>query len=145
AGVRCGGRTSVNWPTWLAGGVAAMTGLIFPWSRIFIVVLAVAALTALWLMLNHTYAGLRVKAVMQNRAMAACLGVSTRKVDAVTFALRTALAGVAGCALALIRPGHPGGGKTDNRDSFIGLVPRAARKLMGAAVAPCTRAVSANP
>src|SRR5262249_24032526 len=104
-----GDQTSVNAPTWFRGGVEAMPGLIFPWSRIFIVALAGASLIALWLVLNYTFAGLRVQAVMQNRAMAACLGISTRKVDAVTFALGTALAGVAGGALRLIRPLAPRG------------------------------------
>jgi urea transport system permease protein len=130
-----GDQTSVNSPTWFRGGVEAMAGLIFPWSRIFIVVVAVAALAALWLLLNHTYAGLRVQAVMQNRAMAACLGVSTRKVDAVTFALGTALAGVAGCALALIGTVDPEVGKTYIVDSFMVVVLGGVGKLLGTVVA----------
>src|SRR5207244_1043527 len=80
---------------------------------------ALAALGALWVLLYRSYAGLKVRAVMQNRAMAACLGVSTRKVDAVTFALGTALAGVAGCALALIGTVDPEVGKTYIVDSFM--------------------------
>lgn len=133
-----GDQTSVNAPTWFRGGVEAMTGLIFPWSRIFIVGLAVASLIALWLVLNHTYAGLRVQAVMQNRAMAACLGVSTRKVDAVTFALGTALAGVAGCALALIGTVDPEVGKTYIVDSFMVVVLGGVGKLLGTVVASFT-------
>src|SRR5207247_3086737 len=91
-----GDQTSVNSPTWLRGGAEVLTGLIFPWSRIFIVVLALAALGALWLLLYRSYAGLNVRAVMQNRAMAACLGVSTRRVDAVAFSLGPGSSGVAG-------------------------------------------------
>src|SRR5207253_11297853 len=97
-----GDQTSVNSPTWFRGGVEVLTGLIFPWSRIFIVGLALVALGALWLLLYRSSAGLHARAVTQTRAMAACLGVSTRRVDAVTFALGTALAGVAGCAVALV-------------------------------------------
>jgi len=130
-----GDQTSVNSPTWFRGGVEVLTGLIFPWSRIFIVGLALVALGALWLLLYRSYAGLNVRAVMQNRAMAACLGVSTRRVDAVTFALGTALAGVAGCALALIGTVDPEVGKTYIVDSFMVVVLGGVGKLVGTVVA----------
>ncbi|PYM65404.1 MAG: urea ABC transporter permease subunit UrtB [Candidatus Rokuibacteriota bacterium] len=137
-----GDQTSVNSPTWLRGGVEVLTGLIFPWSRIFIVVLALAALGALWLLLYRSYAGLNVRAVMQNRAMAACLGVSTRRVDAVTFSLGTALAGVAGCALALIGTVDPEVGKTYIVDSFMVVVLGGVGKLVGTVVAAVCIGVS---
>ncbi len=130
-----GDQTSVNSPTWFRGGVEAMTGLVFPSSRIFIIGLALLALGALWFVLNRTHAGMKVRAVMQNRAMAACLGVSTRKVDAVTFALGTALAGVAGCALALIGTVDPEVGKTYIVDSFMVVVLGGVGKLVGTVVA----------
>src|SRR3989442_12646118 len=114
-----GDQTSVNSPTWFRGGVEVLTGLIFPWSRIFIVGLALVALGALWLLLYRSYAGLNVRAVMQNRAMAACLGVSTRRGDAGTFALGTALARVGGGAPPGIGTGGPPGGKTYNPDPFM--------------------------
>ena len=137
-----GDQTSVNSPTWFRGGVEVLTGLIFPWSRIFIVVLALAALGALWLLLYRSYAGLNVRAVMQNRAMAACLGVSTRRVDAVTFSLGTALAGVAGCALALIGTVDPEVGKTYIVDSFMVVVLGGVGKLVGTVVAAVCIGVS---
>ena len=137
-----GDQTSVNSPTWLRGGVEVLTGLIFPWSRIFIVGLALVALGALWLLLYRSYAGLNVRAVMQNRAMAACLGVSTRRVDAVTFSLGTALAGVAGCALALIGTVDPEVGKTYIVDSFMVVVLGGVGKLVGTVVAAVCIGVS---
>jgi urea transport system permease protein len=103
--------------------------------RIFIVALALAALVALWLLLQRTYPGLKVRAVMQNRAMASALGVSTRRIDAVTFALGTALAGVAGCALALIGTVDPEVGKTYIVDSFMVVVLGGVASLMGTVVA----------
>jgi len=112
-----------------------MRGLIFPWSRIFIVVLALASLGALSLLLHRSYAGLRVRAVMQNRGMASCLGVSTRKIDALTFALGTALAGVGGCALALIGTVDPEVGKTYIVDAFMVVVLGGVGKLLGTVVA----------
>ncbi len=130
-----GDQTSVNSPTWFRGGVEVMRGLIFPWSRIFIVGLALLSLAALYFLLHRSYAGLRVRAVMQNRGMASCLGVSTRKVDALTFALGTALAGVAGCALALIGTVDPEVGKTYIVDSFMVVVLGGVGKLLGTVVA----------
>ena len=130
-----GDQTSVNPPTWFRGGVEVLRGLIFPWSRIFIVVLALGALAALYLLLRYTYAGLRVQAVMQNRSMAACLGISTRRIDALTFALGTGLAGIGGCALALIGTVDPEVGKTYIVDAFMVVVLGGVGKLVGAVVA----------
>src|SRR5437879_11734926 len=114
-----GDQTSVNPPTWFRGGVEVLRGLIFPWSRIFIVILALGALAALYLLLRYTYAGLRVQAVMQNRSMAACLGISTRRIDALTFALGTGLAGIGGGALALVGTVDPEMGKTHILDAVM--------------------------
>jgi urea transport system permease protein len=137
-----GDQTSVNPPTWLRGGVELLPGLVFPWSRVFIVAVAGVALGALYLLLNRSYAGLRVRAVMQDRSMASCLGVSTRRVDAVTFALGTALAGVAGCALSLIGTVDPEVGKTYIVDSFMVVVLGGVGKLVGAVVASFTIGLS---
>jgi urea transport system permease protein len=130
-----GDQTSVNSPTWFRGGIEAMPGLILPWSRIFIVVLALVVLGVLWWLLQRTYVGLRVRAVMQNRGMASCVGISTRRIDAMTFALGTGLAGVAGCALALIGTVDPEVGKTYIVDSFMVVVLGGVGKLVGTVVA----------
>jgi urea transport system permease protein len=130
-----GDQTSVNPPAWLRGGIEPMPGLVFPWSRLFIVGLALAALGALWGLLHRSYGGLEARAVMQNRAMAACLGISTRRLDALTFALGTALAGLAGCALALIGTVDPEVGKTYIVDAFMVVVLGGVGKLAGTVVA----------
>jgi urea transport system permease protein len=130
-----GDQTSVNSPTWFRGGVEPMPGLILPYSRILIVVLAVVVLGVLQWLLQRSYPGLRVRAVMQNRAMASCVGVSTRRIDAMTFAFGTGLAGVAGCALALIGTVDPEVGKTYIVDSFMVVVLGGVGKVLGTVVA----------
>jgi len=130
-----GDQTSVSPPTWFRGGFEILPGLIFPWSRIFIIGLALVILVALALLFYRSYTGLRIRAVMQNRAMASCLGVSTRRLDAFTFALGTALAGVAGCALSLIGTVDPEVGKTYIVDSFMVVVLGGVGKLVGTVVA----------
>ena len=72
-----------------------------------------------------------MRAVMQNREMAACLGVSTRRVDALTFALGAGLAGVAGCALTLLGPIGPSLGTYYIVDAFMVVVLGGVGRLPG--------------
>ena len=57
-------------------------------------------LLAVYLWFYRTSFGLKIRAVVQNRPMASAMGISTRRVDSVTFAFASGLAGVAGCILA---------------------------------------------
>jgi urea transport system permease protein len=109
--------------------------LIFPYSRIFIIVLSLVCLAVIYWLLYRSYPGLKLRAVMQNRDMAACMGISARKVDTFTFALGTALAGLAGCALSLIGTVDPEVGKTYIVDSFMVVVLGGVGKLLGTVLA----------
>ena len=73
--------------------------LALPYYRIFIVGFTLLCLLLIYLWFYRTSSGLKIRAVVQNRAMASALGISTRRVDALTFAIATGLAGVAGCIL----------------------------------------------
>jgi urea transport system permease protein len=132
-----GDQTSVNPPTWLRGGWEIMPGLIFPYSRLFIIALSLLCLVMIYWLLYRSDTGLKLRAVMQNRDMAACMGVSARKVDTLTFALGTALAGLAGCALSLIGTVDPEVGKTYIVDSFMVVVLGGVGKLLGTVLASC--------
>jgi urea transport system permease protein len=57
---------------------------------------------AVYLWFYQTSFGLKIRAVVQNRQMASALGISTRRVDSLTFAFATGLAGVAGCNMAYL-------------------------------------------
>jgi urea transport system permease protein len=72
--------------------------------RVFVIAVTALCLGAVYLAFFKTSLGLKVRAVTQNRPMAAALGISTRQVDALTFALGTGLAGVAGCILGHMYP-----------------------------------------
>lgn len=130
-----GDQTSVSPPTWFRGGWEMMPGLILPYSRLFIIVLSILSLLAVYLLLQRSAVGLKVRAVMQNRDMAACMGIAARKVDALTFALGTALAGLAGCALSLIGTVDPEVGKTYIVDSFMVVVLGGVGKVLGTVLA----------
>jgi urea transport system permease protein len=130
-----GDQTSVNSPSWFRGGFEVLPGLVLPYSRIFIVLLSLVCLGAVYALLYRTEIGLKIRAVMQNRAMASCLGISTRSVDGLTFALGTALAGLAGCAIALIGTVEPELGKKYVVDAFMVVVLGGVGNLMGTVVA----------
>ncbi|HLY63973.1 MAG TPA: urea ABC transporter permease subunit UrtB [Chloroflexota bacterium] len=100
-------NVTVQVPSWLSGALELGPDLSLSYARLFILSLALAALAGVYLYLFRTSTGRLVRAVMQNRAMADCLGVRTDRVDAYTFALGTGLAGLAGAALCLIGPVGP--------------------------------------
>ena len=77
-----------------------MGELAIPTFRVFIAGIACLCLLAVYLWFYKTSFGLKIRAVVQNRPMASALGISTRRVDSLTFALASGLAGVAGCILA---------------------------------------------
>jgi urea transport system permease protein len=122
-------------PKWLSGGVPVMVGIQLPFNRLFIIGLATVAVTGMYLLLFKTDAGLRIRAVTQNRGMAACLGVRSRRVDALTFALGSGLAGLAGCALTQIGNVGPELGQNYIVDSFMVVVTGGVGKLLGTILA----------
>jgi len=130
-----GDQTSVNSPTWLRGGWEMMPGLILPYSRLFIIALSLVCLGVIYWLLYRSDTGLKLRAVMQNRDMAACMGIAAHKVDTLTFALGTALAGLAGCALSLVGTVDPEVGKTYIVDSFMVVVLGGVGKLLGTVLA----------
>ncbi len=115
-------NVNVSSPIWLTGGLDIGSGILLPYKRIFIIVLVIGAVASVYFHLYRTASGRRLRAVMQNREMASCLGVRSRWVDASTFALGTGLAGVAGCALALIGPIGPSLGTFYIVDAFLVVV-----------------------
>jgi urea transport system permease protein len=122
-------------PKWLSGGVPVMVGVQLPYNRLFIIGLATVAVGGMYLLLFKTDAGLRIRAVTQNRGMAACLGVRSRRVDALTFALGAGLAGLAGCALTQIGNVGPELGQNYIVDSFMVVVTGGVGKLLGTILA----------
>jgi len=122
-------------PTWLSGGVPVMVGIQLPFNRLFIIGLATVAVAGMYFLLFRTDAGLRIRAVTQNRGMAACLGVRSRRVDALTFALGAGLAGIAGCALTQIGNVGPELGQNYIVDSFMVVVTGGVGKLLGTILA----------
>ena len=128
-------NVDVTSPRWLSGGVPVMIGVQLPYNRLFIIALAAVCVGAMYYLLFRTDAGLRIRAVTQNRGMAACLGVRARWVDAGTFALGAGLAGLAGCAITQIGNVGPELGQNYIVDSFMVVVTGGVGKLLGSILA----------
>ncbi|MFC5701338.1 urea ABC transporter permease subunit UrtB [Cohnella faecalis] len=124
-------NVAVSSPKWLDGGWTIMEDVVLPYKRLFIIALVALCLFAMYLYIYRSNAGRRMRAVMQNREMAACLGISTRRVDAVTFAIGSGIAGIAGCALTLIGPIGPNIGTYYIIDAFMVVVLGGVGKLVG--------------
>ncbi|OGK83637.1 MAG: urea ABC transporter permease subunit UrtB [Candidatus Rokubacteria bacterium GWA2_73_35] len=128
-------NVDVSSPTWLSGGVPVMAGVTFPWNRVFIIALATVSVAVTYWLLFRTSAGLRIRAVTQNRAMSSCLGVRAGVVDAATFAFGAGLAGLAGAALTQIGNVGPSLGQNYIVDSFMVVVTGGVGKLAGTILA----------
>ncbi|MHA7966200.1 urea ABC transporter permease subunit UrtB [Paenibacillus sp. CAU 1782] len=124
-------NVAVKSPTWLDGGMTVMGGALLPYKRLFIIALVIACLVAMYLYIYRSNEGRRMRAVMQNREMAACLGISTRRVDRMTFAIGSGIAGIAGCALTLLGPIGPSLGTYYIVDAFMVVVLGGVGKLVG--------------
>jgi urea transport system permease protein len=112
-----------------------MSNLTLPYNRIAIVVFAGLVLGGVALLVARTRLGLFVRAVTQNRRMAACTGVDTARVDTLAFALGAGIAGLAGCALSQVGNVGPDLGQSYIVDSFMVVVLGGVGQLSGAVVA----------
>ncbi len=121
-------NVQVENPSFMSGGVEILAGVVLPWSRIVIIAFAGMVLVAMGLMLSRTRLGLFVRGVTQNRAMAACVGVPTARVDAWAFGLGS---GLAGCALSQIGNVGPELGQSYIVDSFMVVVLGGVGQLAG--------------
>jgi urea transport system permease protein len=127
-------NVDVTAPAWLRGGIPLGTFQI-PYARLFIIALTAICLGGIYLFLQKSVWGLRIRSVTQNRSMSACLGIPTEQVDALTFALGSGLAGVAGCAISLLGSVGSNTGQNYIVDTFMVVVVGGVGKIMGSVVA----------
>ncbi|MGA0564403.1 urea ABC transporter permease subunit UrtB [Ancylobacter sp. VNQ12] len=122
-------------PFYVSGGVPVIGDFIFTWNRMFAIAFAVATLAVAWLVVRRTPLGLNIRAVTQNRDMAACIGIPTRRVDMMAFGLGSGLAGLAGLALSPIYSVNTQMGQNFIIDSFMVVVLGGVGTIAGTVVA----------
>ena len=124
-------NVEVTAPSWLQGGITLMEGLQLPYNRLFIMAVAVFCVAGMYFYLYRSRGGRKMRAVMQNRNMSACVGIKTRSVDSMTFAIGSGIAGVAGAAVSLLGSIGPSTGQHYIIDAFMVVVLGGVGKLSG--------------
>ncbi len=94
-------NVDVTAPSWMRGGIDFL-GSTYPKTRLLIILITLISVLVVIFFLDKTAWGLRIRAVTQNRSMSECLGISTEKVDIITFGIGSGIAGVAGVAVSLL-------------------------------------------
>ncbi len=122
-------------PFYVSGGVPVIGDFIFTWNRMFAIAFAAVTLALTWAVVRRTPLGLNIRAVTQNRDMAACIGIPTRRVDMMAFGLGSGLAGLAGLALSPIYSVNPQMGQNFIIDSFMVVVLGGVGTIAGTVVA----------
>ncbi len=123
-------NVQVDAPAFLSGSFV-VNDVLFAYNRLFILGFAVFIVFGTYLLLTKTSLGLQIRAVMQNRAMASCLGVRTDRVNMMTFALGSGLAGMAGACLSQIANVGPSLGQSYIIDCFMVVVLGGVGNLVG--------------
>jgi len=123
-------NVQVDSPSFLSGSFT-FNGSPIGFNRIFVIGFAIAIVYGTYLLLTKTSLGLQIRAVMQNRAMASCVGVRTDRVNMMTFALGSGLAGMAGCCMSQIANVGPSLGQSYIVDCFMIVVLGGVGNLVG--------------
>jgi urea transport system permease protein len=131
----------VDNPSWMSGSMT-LGGLAITYNRFWIILFSIAIFALLTLVLRKTALGLQMRAVTQNRRMAASMGIRTAWVDSLTFGLGSGVAGIAGVALSQIDNVSPNLGQSYIIDSFMVVVFGGVGNLWGTLVAAMSLGVA---
>ena len=132
---------AVTNPSWMSGNVEVVGGIVLTYNRLVIIGFCLVVLGTIALILRFTRFGLEMRAVTQNRRMAATMGINTARVDALTFGLGSGVAGMGGVALSQIGNVSPNLGQLYIIDSFMVVVFGGVGNLAGTFVGAMTLGV----
>jgi urea transport system permease protein len=128
-------------PSWMSGAFE-LGQMTITYNRLWILCFTLAVFAILLAMLRFTALGLEMRAVTQNRRMAASMGIATSRVDALTFGLGSGIAGIAGVALSQIDNVSPNLGQSYIIDSFMVVVFGGVGNLWGTLVGAFTLGIA---
>ncbi len=124
-------EVGVTLPDWLMGSVPVSELIEIPINGLFVMALTLIISLAVYLLMYKSRWGIQVRAVVQNRPMAAAVGINTARVDRITFALGCGIAGIAGSAFTMIGSTGPTSGQLYIVDTFLVVVFGGAASLLG--------------
>ena len=127
-------RTVVT-PEWMSGSLVINDALSLTLNRMYVLAFALIVFASLMLIMRKTRLGLEVRAVTQNRNMARSMGIRATRVDIMTFALGSGVAGLAGVALSQLTNVGPNLGQNYIIDSFMVVVFGGVGNLWGTLIA----------
>jgi urea transport system permease protein len=90
--------------------------------RVVVLAVTIGAVVALWALFYRTRFGVQVRAVMQNKDMAASFGINADRIYMLTFALGAGLAGLAGSLFGVLNIVLPTMGATYVVQAFLVVV-----------------------
>jgi len=128
-------------PSWMSGSFE-VGYITITYNRLWIIVFTLLIFVLLLALLRFTHLGLEMRAVTQNRAMAASMGIRTARIDALTFGLGSGIAGLAGVALSQIDNVSPNLGQGYIIDSFMVVVFGGVGNLWGTLVGAFTLGIA---
>ncbi len=123
-------NVQVSSPSYLSGSFV-IHDVVLGYNRVFVIGFAIAIVFVTWLLLTKTSLGLFIRAVMQNRMMASCMGVRTERVNMLTFGFGSGLAGLGGAFLSQLGNVGPNLGQSYIVDSFMTVVVGGVGNLIG--------------
>ncbi len=124
------GLQNVTVPEWMTG-VISVGGDQINIYRLFIIVVTVALTAATWLLMYRTDIGVQVRAIMRNPRMAEACGIDVQRINALTFAYGSGLAGVAGVMMSGFKTVFPDMGTSMVVDGFMVVVVGGVGSLAG--------------
>ena len=124
-------EVSPTLPDWLMGSVQPTDIIDIPINGLFVLGLTTVMTLGVFYFLYKSKRGVHVRATTQNRLMAGAVGINTKLVDRITFALGCGIAGVAGAAFTTIASTGPTTGSLYIVDTFMVVVFGGAASLFG--------------
>ncbi len=118
-------------PDWLMGSYQPTDMIDIPLNGMFVLALTALITGGVFYLMFKSSWGLKVRATTQNRVMSGAVGINTKKVDRLTFALGCGIAGVAGAAFTTIASTGPTTGTLYIVDTFMVVVFGGAASLLG--------------
>ncbi|MDR2141582.1 MAG: urea ABC transporter permease subunit UrtB [Deltaproteobacteria bacterium] len=112
----------VTTPGFMSGQWLISSNFSLSQGRVIIILFCLLVFAVVYLIMRKTRLGLEIRAVTQNRAMARALGVPSSRVDTLTFALGSGVAGISGVALSQLTNVGPNLGQDYIVDSFMVVV-----------------------
>jgi urea transport system permease protein len=124
------GLQNVSVPAMLQGTFSVAGADINRYRTFIILVTAILAL-ATWFIIYRTTIGMQVRAIIRNPKMSAACGIDVTRVNALTFAFGSGLAGIAGVMMSGFKTVFPDMGTSMVVDGFLVVVMGGVGSLLG--------------